>query len=70
MNVNTSKCGYLYYFANDAWHFYSNNRGHLILEVTKIKNYFLRRGSYEDKVIVRFNGGIAFVQRNVICSRM
>lgn len=27
--------GYLYCFANDAWHFYGNNRGHVRLTVTR-----------------------------------
>jgi len=30
------KSGYLYGFANDAWHFYDNNHGCVILEVTKV----------------------------------
>jgi hypothetical protein len=30
------KSGYLYCFANDAWHFYGNNRGSVTLEITKV----------------------------------
>ena len=30
------KPGYLYCFANDAWHFYGNNRGSVSLTVTRL----------------------------------
>ena len=29
------KAGYLYCFANDAWNFYGNNRGNVMLEITR-----------------------------------
>ncbi|MBC6441315.1 MAG: DUF2235 domain-containing protein [Rhodospirillales bacterium] len=31
----THRAGYLYCFANDAWHFYGNNRGKVTLKVTR-----------------------------------
>jgi uncharacterized protein (DUF2235 family) len=33
--ASVKKGGYLYAFANDAWHFYDNNRGHVILTVKR-----------------------------------
>lgn len=35
--VSLKDSGYLYAFANDAWHFYDNNRGSVRLKVTRIK---------------------------------
>jgi len=29
------RSGYLYCYANDAWKFYGNNRGHVTLSVTR-----------------------------------
>lgn len=31
------KSGYLYCFANDAWHFYDNNRGSVILNIKRLR---------------------------------
>jgi hypothetical protein len=33
---NPKRSGYLYCYANDAWHFYSNNRGSVQLTVTRV----------------------------------
>lgn len=33
--ANPAGSGYLYCFANDSWHFYGNNRGSVILKVTR-----------------------------------
>jgi hypothetical protein len=35
-SFSPAKSGYFYAYANDAWHFYSNNRGSLRLTVTRI----------------------------------
>ncbi|HBE67317.1 MAG TPA: DUF2235 domain-containing protein, partial [Planctomycetaceae bacterium] len=35
-NFQPRKSGYLYAYANDAWHFYSNNRGSVVLTVKRV----------------------------------